>query len=628
MTRHFVWLTPLVNLFAFLCVGLCLAGLAKVAPRLTTRLGPVLLCALALLPMLILVGPQIYPEARLLLALGMASWLAPWLVASHPARLRGGLVRPSSFILHPFVHPSSFILHPFESHPARLRRSLVRSFPALLGLVVVMAAFPFGGDWLKRRREAGRPLPPASSPSVLLVVLDTVRADRLSLYGYHRSTTPTLERLARRGIRFDAARASAPWTLMSHASFFSGRWPHELDIQWQTPLTKKFPMLAEYLAENGYATAGLVSNATYCSYDTGLDRGFTHYEDYVLDELNILRTAVIVGEIRKTLLFLVFLGLRHDPALLQTAQDILGERSDNLVRRDAESINRGVLSWLDHRRDSSRPFFLFLNYLDAHAPYKLPTGATHRFGKGPRTREEIRIIYEDWSLIDKSLLAKPYKTLALDGYDNCLAYLDERLGQLFDDLASRRVLDQTWVVIMGDHGEGLGEHDLYEHGESLYSTEIHVPLLIVPPAGESRARVVRDVVSLRDIPATVVDLLGLGAGSPFPGRSLATLWRGPSPGVDPAQGADVLSELPSPSPRDSSHGRSPALRGPLVSLADRDLVYIQNEADGTEELYNERDDPWELTNRAASDTMRPVVQRFRERLARLKPGPKRAGGRP
>ena len=90
-----------------------------------------------------------------------------------------------------------------------------------MGLVLILAGSVFGGDWLKQRREAGRALPPAGSPNVLLIVLDTVRADRLSLYGYHRPTTPTLERLAKRGIRFDAARAAAPWTLISHASFFT-----------------------------------------------------------------------------------------------------------------------------------------------------------------------------------------------------------------------------------------------------------------------------------------------------------------------------------------------------------------------------------------------------------------------
>ena len=129
-------------------------------------------------------------------------------------------------------------------------------------------------------------MPPAGSPNVLLIVLDTVRADHLSLYGYERPTTPFLERLARRGIRFDQARAAAPWTLASHATMFTGRWPHELDVEWPCPLREDVPTLAEHLGSLGYATAGFVGNTLYCSYDGGLDRGFTHYEDYVLDTLS------------------------------------------------------------------------------------------------------------------------------------------------------------------------------------------------------------------------------------------------------------------------------------------------------------------------------------------------------
>ena len=154
-----------------------------------------------------------------------------------------------------------------------------------------------GGDRVKEWREAVRPFPPADSPNVLLIVLDTVRADHLSLYGYRRATSPTLARLAKRGIRFDEARATAPWTLPSHASMFTGRWPHELEVRWLAPLRWNFPTLAEYLGSQGYATAGFVANTLYCSYDTGLDRGFTHYEDYILDleRLSPLRTALLFG---------------------------------------------------------------------------------------------------------------------------------------------------------------------------------------------------------------------------------------------------------------------------------------------------------------------------------------------
>ena len=152
----------------------------------------------------------------------------------------------------------------------------------------------------------------------------------------------------------------------------------------------------------------------------------------------------------------------------------------------------------------------------------------------------------------------------------------------------------------------MGEHDLFEHGESLYSTEIRVPLLILPPSGDQPGKIVRDPVSLRDLPATIVDLVGLGTGAPFPGRSLSGLWRQ----FLARDGSDrrprwVISELPSPSPSDPDQGRSPARRGPLVSLAEGDLVYIRNEGDGTEELYNERDDPRRADQSGPSDTMRP-----------------------
>ena len=119
------------------------------------------------------------------------------------------------------------------------------------------------------------------------------------------------------------------------------------------------------------------------------------------------------------------------------------------------------------------------------------------------------------------------------------------------------MLDRTLVIVTSDHGEGLGEHDLFDHGESLYSTEIRVPLLIVLPAGGRPRGVVHETVSLRDLPATIVDLVGL-AGRRFPGRSLARLWRNPPQRAVPAVEGGALSELPSPNPRDPNQGRSPA----------------------------------------------------------------------
>ena len=139
-------------------------------------------------------------------------------------------------------------------------------------------------------------------------------------------------------------------------------------------------------------------------------------------------------------------------------------------------------------------------------------------------------------------------------------------------------------------------------------------------AGVPAGRVVSEPVSLRDIPATVVDLLGLADSSPFPGRSLARLWAAPSTETAPLETEGALSELAAPNPSNPNRGRSKAARGPLASPAAGDFVYIRNEGDGDEELFNRREDPDELTNLAGDQSMLPVLQRFRDRLSRAKHG--------
>ena len=135
-----------------------------------------------------------------------------------------------------------------------------------------VAASCWVADRLKVWHEASQPLPSPTAPNIVLIVLDTVGADHLSLLGYNRPTSPTFEELASRGISFRRARATSSWTLPSHASMFTGRWPHELSTGWLTPLDASFPTVAEYLGAHGYATAGFVANAYYCASDSGLAR--------------------------------------------------------------------------------------------------------------------------------------------------------------------------------------------------------------------------------------------------------------------------------------------------------------------------------------------------------------------
>ena len=169
----------------------------------------------------------------------------------------------------------------------------------MLAAVAIQGGWIYGTDWLERHREHARPMP-ADRPNVLLIVLDTVRVDHLGLYGYERPTSPHLEDLAGRSVRFNQARATAPWTLASHASMFTGRWPHELDAKWMRPMRGDFRTLAEYLGSLGYATFGFVGNTFYCAYDSGLDRGFTEYRDYVLNAIAAFRTVYLVDHLLDT----------------------------------------------------------------------------------------------------------------------------------------------------------------------------------------------------------------------------------------------------------------------------------------------------------------------------------------
>ncbi len=398
---------------------------------------------------------------------------------------------------------------------------------------------------------------------------------------------------------------------------------HELSVGWLNPLDEEYPTLAEFLGGRGYATAGFIANTMYCASDTGLSRGFTHYEDFIFPKFTAPKTAVLVNRVLAVFgKILPFVEARPSLAGLQPYVQGLWQ-SFVFDRKGAATVNREFLGWLSRRTEPARPFFAFLNYSDAHTPYELAAGRIHRFGVSQpdeRQREMIR----RWGDLDKIRLASKDMPLAVDAYDDCIADLDEQVGKLLDKLRRQGVLDRTWLIIASDHGESFGEHTgVFCHGTSLYQTELHVPLLIVPPGGGVTRHVVKETVTLRDLAATIVDVLDLEAGSPFPGSSLARYWDGKRTTPPPTHVSSdlALSEVvPGFATNVDAYGL-PRKSWPLGALNDGDWSYIRREGNVHEELFRVGRDAWEQRNLARDPAAQPVLERMRQALARLAGGP-------
>jgi arylsulfatase A-like enzyme len=251
-----------------------------------------------------------------------------------------------------------------------------------------------------------------------------------------------------------------------------------------------------------------------------------------------------------------------------------------------------------------------LNYLDAHEPFLLPEDGGVRFGLRPKSPADYKMLVEYWDR-DKLKISERDVELARDSYDNCIAALDRQVGSLLDELERRGVLRDTLVIITSDHGEQFGEHRVFNHGISLYAHEVHVPLLIIAPAAPA-GRTVSEPVSLRDLPATVVALSGLGAGSTFPGRSLAEYWKSKS-GPGESHTARALSEVDIPGVILPHFGRGPNQRGFTMSLIAEGLHYLLD-IRGTEELYDLAVDPGERHNLRNDPGRIPALGRLRNSL--------------
>nr|MDP9179186.1 sulfatase-like hydrolase/transferase [Gemmatimonadota bacterium] len=255
LSPQVVWIAPVSNLFLFGLPALVLLALARWRPARQWLFPSAMVFAFLMAWELSWYATRIHPLAALVLALG---------IAVQTARVVAG-------------------------HPRGMRRVVRSTLPVMAALVAVAGLGHNSWRRLSELRTVAE-LPPAAqgAPNVLLIILDTVRALNLSLYGYPRQTSPALDRFARRGVVFDRAISASPWTLPSHATLFTGRWPHELNADWRVPLDAAYPTVAEVLAQRGYATAGFVANAHNAGRESGLARGFHHYEDFRISAGSIL----------------------------------------------------------------------------------------------------------------------------------------------------------------------------------------------------------------------------------------------------------------------------------------------------------------------------------------------------
>ena len=308
----------------------------------------------------------------------------------------------------------------------------------------------------------------AARASILLVTLDTTRANRIGCYGYRRASTPNLDRLAQEGVRFDRCFTSAPLTLPAHGSLLTGLYPsyHGVLDNGGYILSEAHTTLTEVLRSQSYATAAFIG-AYVLDSRWGLAQGFQRYGD------------------------------EFDFSKFKTISLATVERPGNEVVDEA-------LEWLGAARE--RPFFLWVHLYDPHHPYRPP----------------------------------PEFAAKVDGrpYDGEIAFADHQVGRLLERLKTSGALEQTLVVVVGDHGEGLGDHDEQTHGIFLYNSTMQVPWLMRLPQRRHAGTVVGTTVRTVDVAPTVLELLALPALGSIQGESAVALIGGPAP----AQERPALAE--------------------------------------------------------------------------------------
>ncbi len=401
-------------------------------------------------------------------------------------------------------------------------------------------------------------LPPRPLPArgVVLVVVDTLRADHLGAYGHWRPTSPRLDARARRGVLFEQALSTSPWTLPAMASILTGQWPtrHGAGSRARATgfaqvrrLAADAPGLAEAFRRAGYATAAFVNNS-FLVPGSGLERGFDVYD--------------------------------HRPA-------------GNWRHRRADATVDAALSWL--ARAARGRFFLLVHVFDPHLAYDAPSGVRGRFS-APYAAGELRPDKPQDVRARLATLRAEQKAYLAAAYDEEILFVDAQLERLFQGLERRGAWARTLVMLTADHGEELFEHGGFEHGHSVYQEVLRVPLVVWGPG--LRARREAQPISLADLAPTLLEAQQLAPARACDGVSLWPLLRDGQPPGARALVAEGTLHRPE---------RRALVRWPLKLHT--------NEHDGSRRLFDLADDPGERIDLAGA---RPrEVQRLSAELERL-----------
>jgi arylsulfatase A-like enzyme len=383
---------------------------------------------------------------------------------------------------------------------AAARRSWIASPALVLGALALAS----GGAWAAAVAIA--PAPPAVKraggpapvgPSVLLVMVDTLRADHLSCYGYERSRTPAIDGLAADGTRFARAYAQASWTRPSVATIFTSLYPsshravHKSDV-----LSDEVVTLAEVMQASGYATVGFANNVNVAPL-FNFQQGF--------DEYTFLEPAFFFGASEAAAQLTIYNQLR----LVRERYLSQAKYVENYYQ-PAEVVTRRALDWI--AAHDERPFFMFLHYMEPHDPY-----FAHPFDG----RAFARVADPN----PPPAMAGAYR----DAYDGEIRYLDAQLARLLDELRSRGLYDRSLIVLTSDHGEEFHEHGGWWHGLTLYEEQIAVPLIVKPPRGGAAGAVNDGLVSSLDIAPTVLAVAGVPIPETMQGKPLGLAAGAPAP---------------------------------------------------------------------------------------------------